>query len=318
MVDVIEAQTPETSDSERSGTITPHVPLKRIIVLVNPLSGGVGPRAADEARAILDEYPLDAEIVTLDRSDFDQAIQDAIDARPDALLVLAGDGTAGTIAGRVGPDGPLVAPLPGGTMNMLPKALYGTGDWKMALRAALERGQAQDVAGGLLDGHAFDCAAIIGNVALWAPAREAIRTGRIGLAWGYARRALRRAFTGRMRYSLDAGGALRAGALVLISPLISKVMTANTGLEAAAMNSANASEVLRLATHALMDDWRKDPAVSAQLTRNVRLRSRSRIPAIIDGETIALGRQAAVRFVPRAFRALAPAPVPTPTTTDPA
>ena len=30
----------------------------------------------------------------------------------------------------------MIAPLPGGTMNMLPKALYGTADWKLALNPA--------------------------------------------------------------------------------------------------------------------------------------------------------------------------------------
>jgi hypothetical protein len=44
---------------------------------------------------------------------------------------------------RAQPDGPLVAPLPGGTMNMLPRALYGTADWKVALRRALEEGAPQ-------------------------------------------------------------------------------------------------------------------------------------------------------------------------------
>ncbi len=111
------------------------------------------------------------------------------------LLVLAGDGTAGTIASRAGPDGPLVAPLPGGTMNMLPKALYGTGDWQAALRTALSEGAPQYVAGGEVQGHVFYCAAILGSPALWAPAREAVREGRFAQAWTYARRALKRSFS---------------------------------------------------------------------------------------------------------------------------
>ena len=32
--------------------LTPHVPMKRVIILVNPLSGGVGPQAAAEAEAV--------------------------------------------------------------------------------------------------------------------------------------------------------------------------------------------------------------------------------------------------------------------------
>jgi len=36
--------------------------------------------------------------------------------------------------------------------------------------------------------------------------------------------------------------------------------------------------------------------------------ARSRIPAVIDGEPMLLGRVTAVNFVPRAFTALAPKP----------
>ena len=292
--------------------LTPHVALGRVIMLVNPLSGGVGPNALEEASAILADYACDVTVVALEGGQFDDQIQQALDACPDALFVLAGDGTAGTIASRAGPDGPLVAPLPGGTMNMLPRALYGTADWKAALRRALEEGAPQGVAGGeVYDGQfrqAFYCAAILGAPALWAPAREAVREGKFGLAWAYARRAMRRAFSGRLRFSLDGRPARRAEALVLISPMISKAMDEHTGLEAAAMNPADAAQAFRLAAHAVFDDWRQDPAVTTKAIQQATIRARSRIPAVIDGEPALLRHEAKVRFIRTAFRALAPNP----------
>ncbi|GLS00596.1 diacylglycerol kinase [Brevundimonas denitrificans] len=292
--------------------LTPHVALGRVIMLVNPLSGGVGPNAAEEAAAILGEYPCEASIVALEGGQFDAQVQDALDARPDVLFVLAGDGTAGTIASRAGPEGPLVAPLPGGTMNMLPRALYGTADWKVALRRALEEGAPQQVAGGeVTDGRfkqAFYCAAILGAPALWAPAREAVREGKFGLAWAYGRRALKRAFSGRLRFSLDGRADRRAEALVLISPMISKAMDEHTGLEAAAMNPSDALQAFRLAAHAVFDDWRQDPAVTTKAIQQATIRARSRIPAVIDGEPALLRHEAKVRFIRTAFRALAPNP----------
>ena len=304
----ISAETP-TADAH---VLTPHVALKRVIMLVNPLSGGVGSNAAEEATAIFADYPVDVAVVALEGGRFDVQIQEALDARPDALFVLAGDGTAGTIASLAGPNGPMVAPLPGGTMNMLPKALYGTADWKIALRCALERGAPQRVAGGeVSDGHfsqAFYCAAILGAPALWAPAREAVREGKLGLAWAYARRALKRAFSGRLRFLLDDRPARRAEALVLISPMISKAMDEHTGLEAAAMNPADALQAFRLAAHAVFDDWRQDPAVTTKAIQRATIRARSRIPAVIDGEPALLRHEAKVRFIRTAFRALAPDP----------
>ena len=296
-----------------SPVLTPHAALGRIIMLVNPLSGGVGPTAVDEATAILADYDCEASVVSLEGGQFDLQVEQALESRPDALFVLAGDGTAGTIASRAGPDGPLVAPLPGGTMNMLPRALYGTADWKVAMRRALEEGAPQRVAGGeVTDGQfrqAFYCAAILGAPALWAPAREAVREGKFGLAWAYARRALKRAFSGRLRFSLDGRADRRAEALVLISPVISRAMEEHTGLEAAAMNPADALEAFRLAAHAVFDDWRQDPAVTTKAIRNATVRARSRIPAVIDGEPALLRHEARIRFIRTAFRALAPNPV---------
>jgi diacylglycerol kinase family enzyme len=310
---------PETDPGTEVGTevseshvLTPHVALERVIMLVNPLSGGVGPNAADEAAAILADYALEATVVALEGGQFDSQVQQALDACPDALFVLAGDGTAGTIASRAGADGPLVAPLPGGTMNMLPRALYGTADWKVALRRALEEGAPQRVAGGeVTDGRfkqAVYCAAILGAPALWAPAREAVREGKFGLAWAYGRRALKRAFSGRLRFSLDGRTDRRAEALVLISPMISKAMDEHTGLEAAAMNPADAMQAFRLAAHAVFDDWRQDPAVTTKAIQQATIRARSRIPAVIDGEPALLRHEAKVRFIRTAFRALAPNP----------
>jgi diacylglycerol kinase family enzyme len=303
---------PEGAPAAEARPLTAHVPLKRVIMLVNPLSGGVGPSALAEAEAMLSAYACEASVETLETGRFDEQVQAALDARPDVLFVLAGDGTAGTIASRAGPDGPLVAPLPGGTMNMLPKALYGTTDWKAALRVALEEGAPQCVAGGeVSDGQvvqAFYCAAIFGSPALWAPAREAMRVGQLRLALAHARRALKRAFSGRIRFSLDGRRDRRAEALVLISPMISRVMEEDTGLEAAAMNPADAAEAFRLAAHAVVGDWRQDPAVTTRATQKVEVRARSRIPAVIDGEPVLLRHEVRVRFLRKAFQALAPLP----------
>ena len=107
------------------------------------------------------------------------------------------------------------------------------------------------MSGGEVQGEYFYCAAILGSPALWAPAREAMRTGKIKLAWQYGRRALKRAFSGRLRFTLDGGEKRRTEALVLISPMISKAMEDPIGLEAAAMDPSDATQAFRLAATAL-------------------------------------------------------------------
>ena len=304
MTDV--AQPP--SDADDKTALTPHAQIRHAVMLVNPLSGSVGPRAAGEAEALLGQYDLKAEVVSFEGGNFDQIIADAFAAKPDVIFVLAGDGTARSVASKAKPDGPMIAPLPGGTMNMLPKALYGTGDWKLALKRALEEGEPQAVSGGEVQGEYFYCAAILGSPALWAPAREAMRTGKIKLAWQYGRRALKRAFSGRLRFTLDGGEKRRTEALVLISPMISKAMEDPIGLEAAAMDPSDTTQAFRLAATALFSDWRQDPAVSTRPAKRIEVRARSKIPAVIDGEPLLLKPEAVIRFVPKAFKALAPKP----------
>ena len=299
---------PAPIDPPVAPRLTPHVSMKRVTILVNPLSGGVGPQAAAEAEAILSVYDFEATVTTLEGPRIADQIGEALAAKPDVLFVLAGDGTARSVAARAGAKGPLIAPQPGGTMNMLPKALYGTADWKLALRLALEDGAPQVVSGGEVEGEAFYCAAILGAPALWAPAREAMRTGKLKLAWLYGRRALKRAFSGHIRFSLDSGARRRAEALVLISPMISKVMDEPVGLEAAAMTPSDAAQAFALAARAVFDDWRHDPNVMTQPARRITVSARSKIPAVIDGEPMLLGRNATVVFLPRAFMALAPLP----------
>ena len=304
----LQDQTPG-SGSGFTTTLTPAVTLGKIIMLINPMSGGVGNRAEDEAKAILSEYDVDADVRILEGDGFADTIDEAIAERPDALFVLAGDGTARSVATLAGQKDVLVATLPGGTMNMLPKALYGTGDWKKALRRTLEQGEPRKVAGGAIGEEYFYCAAIMGAPALWAPAREAIRSGKLGEALSKARLAFRRAFSGRIRFSLDGKEEEKAEALVLITPLISKAFNeSDPGLEAAAMKTADTGQALRLAANALFNDWRDDEAVDTRRTRKVKLWGRSRIPAVIDGETVPVGKEAEVRFVPHAFTALALSP----------
>jgi diacylglycerol kinase family enzyme len=195
-------------------------------------------------------------------------------------------------------------------MNMLPRALYGAVNWQTALRSALERGQARTVSGGAVGGRSFYCAAIIGSPALWADAREAIRFGKFGLALTKARRALEHAFSQRVRFSIDGGPREEAEALALICPLISRVMSEETALEAIALDPHGAGEGIRLGLRTLLTDligdWRADPAVRTAPCEHGEVWTRGRLPVLLDGEGHWMPWRAKIEFTRDAFRALAP------------
>ena len=283
--------------------------VRRIEAVVNSASGGTGPGAAQALEALLAERGLEAHVRDASPREIEAALREALDAKPDLLIVLAGDGTARLACELAGPDGPLVAPLPGGTMNMLPFALFGRRPWREALVEALERGEEKPVSGGEVEGHIFFCAAILGAPALWGPAREALRSWKLKLAWLRALRAVKRAFTGRLRYRLDAAPVRKAEALSVICPLISRVMTDDVALEVAAIDPKGPAAGLWIASRTLLadvlGDWRDDPAVRSSRGRELVVRHRGRIPAVLDGEAHRLKAETVVRYRPAAFRALA-------------
>ena len=300
--------------------------LGKICVVANCASGSVGPGAVAEMRAILESYGLVADILAPEPSGLIAALKTAIAQTPGLLIVLAGDGTARAAAALCGPTGPMIAPLAGGTMNMLPHAHSGPGPWLAARRAILDDGVPRPVAGGSVGGQDFCVAAILGTPALWGLAREAARRRKLKLMIVRARRALRHAFTTKLRFSLDGGAPKRAEALILMCPLVSKVMHEQTSLEAAAVNPHQPAEVVRLGARALAGElfgdmlggWRDDPTVNAGPCRRARVWASERIPAILDGEPVRFDREVEVEFRPVAFRALAPRtppppPPPTPT-----
>ena len=275
--------------------------------MINPAAGSVGPDAAGQVAELVAQYGYDLTLATPEPDGIVAAVEAAVAADPDLVLVLAGDGTARLAASLCGPDGPLVAPLAGGTLNMLPHAIYGKQAWPAALQATLEAGVERAVSGGRVSGHDFYVAAVLGSPALWARAREAVRAGDLRASWRRARYALRRAFSGDVRYGLDGAAARRsAEAMVLITPLISRAVEGEPGLEAAAFGHHSAQEVARLAINGLISDWRQDSGVTAQLCQRGRIEARHAIPAILDGEIQHLPRKAEFEFLPKAFRALAP------------
>jgi diacylglycerol kinase family enzyme len=279
---------------------------RRIDVFINCASGSVGRTAPAEMETILAAKGLQAKIWAPEQADLDRCLREVVATSPDLLIVLAGDGTARAAAELSGPDGPVIAPLPGGTMNMLPHAIYGLRSWQEALILALDGGYELPIGGGSVDGHSFLVAAIFGSPALWAPAREAARHGQPRVAWMRARRAMRRAFSGQLRYSLDGGERCKTEAMVFMCPLTSRALDNDeTALEAAALDLNGAADLFRLGFHAVTGDWRDAAVVRTERCRLARVSAKHGIPAILDGESVRLRPTADVRYTPSVARILA-------------
>lgn len=278
----------------------------RLIAVLNTGSGGCDETSEARIVRLFEQAGLaKAKTVVVGPEAVDQALTDAVD-KADVVIVLGGDGTIRTAAEKCGAAGKLLIPLPGGTMNMLPRALYGEIGWEAALEATLASPCVRDVSGGSANGHTFYCAAVVGAPSLWADAREAVREGDLA-------KAVRRSVTAIRRHAETVGYRLgdkisgRAEAVAVICPLISNAMQDDERwLEAVALDHATAASMFRLAFQAIFSDWRNDPSVTLARVKTLKVSSRSRLPAILDGEKTHLDRSVEITFRPLAFRAITP------------
>jgi len=224
------------------------------------------------------------------------------------LIVLGGDGTIRTAAEACAEKGLYLIPLPGGTMNMLPRALYGDVAWEDALKNTLSAPSLKVLSGGWSAGKQFLIAAIVGAPALLAETRESMREGAIVDAIAKGSAAFRKMFETKIRYFISGEMKGEAQAVALICPLISEQMSdSEQSLEAAVIDLESAAEAIGLVSTAAFGKWRRHRNILLTRTKSVRVQSRDDIPAILDGEKINLGRSAEINFVPKAVTVLVPA-----------
>jgi diacylglycerol kinase family enzyme len=226
----------------------------------------------------------------------------------DVFIVLGGDGTIRNAAEACTETRPYLIPLPGGTMNMLPRALYGELSWEEALKNTLSAPSAKILSGGRVVNEQFFVAAIVGTPALWIQARESVREGDIINLIEKGRAALQKTFGPKIRYLISEEMKGEAEAVLLICPLISEEMPGSEqALEAAVVEVENVAEVIRFATVAAFGKWRDDRKVHVTKTKRLAVRSSQEISATLDGESVSLGMRAEFDFVSQAVTVLVPA-----------
>lgn len=256
--------------------------VRSALVLFNEKAGSVRPGDQERLTALLTEAGVEKyALVGADR------MSRKLFARArefDAIIVLGGDGTARAAASMAPRNGPPLILLPGGTLNILPKALYGDLAWPEALQAVLERGVDTRLPAGIANGERFFVAAMFGAPAMLARAREAAREGKFWKAITRMRVYLRRAFTRGLRARPSRGERFRkAEAIGALLPAFGGGIQGD-GLEWVHLKAAHFVDLARVSVRALGEGWRDDAAVEIWPTRNGDIVSTGIIPATLDGE----------------------------------
>jgi diacylglycerol kinase family enzyme len=281
----------------------------KVGAVINTSSGGCDLESEEKMLRILKRAGIvEPRAWCGEATEMERFFSEAAAQKLDVFIVLGGDGTIQRAAEAFHETAPLLIPLPGGTMNMFPRALYGDVSWEDALKNTLAAPSAKVLSGGRVMDRQFFVAAIIGAPALWAESRESMREGNIVDAIEKGRVAFRKMFETKVQYVISAGIKGEAEAMALICPLISEEMfDSEQSLEAAVIDVESAAELIGLASTAAFGKWRDDRNVLLTKAKRVSVQSHKDIPAMLDGENISLGTSAEIDFVSRAVKVLVPA-----------
>ncbi len=281
----------------------------KVGAIINSSSGGCDSEPEQKILSILTRAGIvEPKVWCGEAKEMERSFAEAAGQKLEVLIVLGGDGTIRTAAEVCAEKGPYLIPLPGGTMNMLPRALYGDVAWEESLKNTLAAPSLKVLSGGRIAGKQFLIAAIVGAPALLVEPRESMREGNIADAIEKGSVAFRNMFETKVQYLISGGMKGEAEAVALICPLISEQMSdSEQAFEAAIIDVESAAEVVRLATTAAFGKWRDDRNILLTKTKRVDVQSSKDIPATLDGESINLGRSAEIDFVSRALTVIVPA-----------
>jgi diacylglycerol kinase family enzyme len=255
--------------------------VRTALVLLNEKAGSVGPKAGAELVDALNGAGVEQFVIVdatrMSRRSFQRANQF------DAIIVLGGDGTARAAAELAPRNGPPLILLPGGTLNILPKALYGERTWAEAITAVLERGVERRLPVGRANGEAFYVAGLFGAPTLLARARESVREGKPLQAIGRFRHFLKRSFARSLRARAGKERMRKAEGIGVLCPSFSGGIEADH-LEWVRLDAKHIVDLARVSLRAITADWRNDSTIEIGKCRSGDIYAPGIIPATLDGE----------------------------------
>ncbi|RYD54088.1 MAG: hypothetical protein EOP60_08640 [Sphingomonadales bacterium] len=255
--------------------------MQKLWFITNPNSG-----TATRAKCVALEAVFKERGLTLaGRTEFpDQKLPkgDALDAEGvDTVVLFAGDGTINAALCALAEWNGDFLILPGGTMNLLAKALHSEMDPHKIIHAARESKRRMALPYVDAGPHRAFVGLILGPAAAWARAREAARKGKIRRMFGAVRSAWRRTFD---RRGIRVEGAKGLGdnyQAVFVFPHLD-------GLDVAAVDARDWGAIAQLGWDWVTGDWVAAHAVTEARTQSLRVLGHKRAMALFDGEPVDL------------------------------
>jgi len=227
------------------------------------------------------------EVHLVDPSSLSETLAAVKNDGTDLLVIYGGDGTckSGAIAAREA-DIPLVA-LPGGTMNILPKTLYGTDDWQAALELALLQKEPRWQAAGNINEHIFFCGAIFGDPVVMSEARESLRDGDVLDAVRQLPHIMTAIAHGdSFEFKIDGDiFDTDSNGLQICCPHMTTGATTSNAFEIASVPQLSMSQIFGIGARALTQDWRDSIHVKTAFAQHVEITGQGAFNILLDGES---------------------------------
>lgn len=280
----------------------------QLTAIVNSLSGSVPNDGREQMEALLKEHGWPCNFLTPNPDNFEDVIKSCARHDCDAVVVWGGDGTVSSVLQTLGPDGPPVIPLPGGTMNMLHQRVHGAvADWQTCLVESILRRRPEFIPAARLNDRLMFIAALTGRIVGLAKAREAVRAGAIG----ELPNVLDLGETLNLETAINFSGTRRDGAVSGSATTLGVFVTEDArkkedGLDVIGTDPKTIGEMMKIGLQALMTPITQTEGVEHSEAQTVRLNFEgvNSLPGTIDGEPVEFESGMTIEFVPEAARVM--------------
>ena len=290
--------------------------LRKPVVLIN-LSGSSSGDISSELNALFTRYNYDPPTVLKGESSDMKAMMDAMRAEEgDILIAYGGDGTSGAVASIAREQGVPFISLPGGTMNMLMKGLYGSEDWGTCLLRALACAKPRPMTAGVVSDDRgergrFMVGCMFGQPTEMSEAREELRDGNVADAVTGALDAMRKTEEAPPLYFALEDGDYAGRPLELLNvtcPFMDGQALDPDVFDITMFETVTGGSTFSLGFAALMGNLRQSEQVDTVRTDSFRLRADYPIRGLLDGEAHEFEGEVRVQLIKDSGLVLAPQP----------
>lgn len=283
------------------------------VVLINR-SSSTADDISGEIRALFQRYGYGAPDVFVGTSeDMGELMAKMREAGGDLLISYGGDGTAAAVASIAREQSVPFLPLPGGTMNVLMKGLYGADDWEdCLLRALAAAGPRPMISGCVIDQsgteHSFMVGGIFGPATRMSEAREALREGQLMDAVKGVFETLRKSDdAASLQVEID-GETHNVELMNATCPFMNGASLDPEQFHLTLVPTLSGGATLSLGVAAVTGEMRDNKSVETRKSSEFKISSEKPIDTLLDGEPHQFDSPITVRLNPNSGSVLAPKP----------